>query len=765
MGTPGGQARARHVEMIIERLGMLPTLSTVAQKVLSAGSHDEVDIAELARLIEADPSLTGKVLSMCRRADTGLGDKITSVNRAITLLGLDAVISAMLSIEVFDLLSGEQNATNTGGFDGPGHWRHAIAVASASEMIAQAHKTFDVKPETAFVAGLLHSIGRVALQITLPDAYARVLRVAETRGVDSAPLERELIGTDHHAAGKHLAEHWGLPRQLSDCVWLHAHPVISLPKTPHRKLVSIVAVARALCRRLNLGWSGDYGPGPDVQDLAVAAEMDPMALDGLTLNLAEQVADRSATLGLDDVTGAELMLESVLRANGRLAELNRNLSKRSQHGEQQRRVLRAIGEFSETCGSGRLTDVMAGVAASARGLLGGTMGVVLAQAGRGAPWQAVSIDSLGEILGSAAADAPMVKSKLRPPQPAPLSAIGGQAAEGFRKLMVLPWLNEHLSDDDDLAMARPIVLPMGEAGDGAAAVLLIDVDFEEAIPSETQRKALTSVWGGAVSAALRMNGMDALAVELADRHTELAEAQTRLAENRSMARLGEMTAGAAHELNNPLTVIKGYGQILRKKAKESSLREPAEKIVHAAQELSDLITSLHLLADPPEPQITKTGLVDILNDAVQLARQRTRSDCTTRMVLPDSTPPVVTDPALLARALAELISNAAESETSEIIEIRVQTDPLDDRLMVVVKDHGRGMDADTLAHAFDPFFSSLPAGRRTGLGLSRAKRLVELMGGTVTLASEAGGGTKATVTLAGWRAETDDAAGDGLLAA
>ena len=765
MSTPGGQARARHVEMIIERLGMLPTLSAVAQKVLSAGSHDEVDIGELTRLIEADPSLTGKVLSMCRRADVGLGDKITSVNRAVTLLGLDAVISAMLSIEVFELLSSEQDASNKGGFDAPGHWRHAIAVASAAEMIAQAHKSREIKPETAFVAGLLHSIGRVALQITLPDAYARVLRVAESRGVDSAPLERELIGVDHHAAGKHLAEHWGLPRQLSDCVWLHAHPVISLPKTPHRGLVATIAVARALCRRLNIGWSGDYGPGPDVHDLAVAAELDPGAIDGLTLNLAEQVASRSTTLGLDDVTGAELMLESVLRANGRLAELNRNVSRRSTHGEQQRRVLKAIGDFSESIAGERLTHVMAAVAASARGLLGGTIGIVVAQADRGAPWQAVSIDSLGEVLRSAAAEPPMVRSKLRDPQPAPLSAIGGQAAEGFRALMLMPWLTEHVCDDDELSRAQPIVLPMGEPGDGSAAVLMIDVAFEEAIPSETQRRALTSVWGHAVASALRISGMDALAVELADRHTELAQAQTRLAETRSMARLGEMTAGAAHELNNPLTVIKGYGQILRKKAKDNELREPAEKIAQAAQELSDLITSLHLLADPPEPKLVKTGLVDILNDAVQLARQRTRNNCTTRMVLPDKTPPVITDPALLARALAELISNAAESQTSEIIEIRVQTDPLDDRLMVVVKDHGRGMDADTLAHAFDPFFSSRPAGRGTGLGLSRTKRLVELMGGTVTLVSEEGEGTKAMVTLAGWRAEADDAAGEGLLAA
>ncbi len=749
--------------MIIERLGSLPTLSAVAQKVLSAGSHDEVDIGELTTLIEGDPSLTGKVLSMCRRADTGLGDKITSVNRAITLLGLDAVVSAMLSIEVFNLLSSAQDASSKGGFDAPGHWRHAIAVASASELIAQAHQGRDAKPETAFVGGLLHSIGRVALQIVLPDAYARVLRVAESRGVDSAPLERELIGMDHHAAGKRLGEHWGLPRELSDCVWLHAHPVLSLPKSPHRGLIATVSVARGLCRRLNLGWPGDYGPAPDVHALAVSAELDPALIDGLTLNLAEQVASRSATLGLDKVTGSELMLESVLRANARLAEMNRNLTKRSRHGELQRRVLTAAADFCESSSGRGLSEVMAAVGASARSLLGGTVAIVVAQADRGAPWQAVSVDREGRVAQSAVDNAPLITGRSGEPRPAPLSAIGGQAGEGFRTMVLLPWLAGCLGDSGELSSSAAIPLPTADTGAGAA--VLVDARLEEALPSETHRRTLLTAWGSAITAALRQSDMDALAMELADRHSELAQAQTRLAEARSMTRLGEMTAGAAHELNNPLTVIKGYGQILRKKAKDSELQEPAEKVAEAAQQLSDLITSLHLLADPPEPEPVKTGLLDILNEAVKLARQRTRNNCSTRMVLPDSTPPVVTDPELLARALAELVSNAAESETSEIIEIRVQTDPLDDRLMIVVKDHGRGMDAETASHAFDPFFSSRPAGRGTGLGLARAKRLVELMGGTITLASEEGEGTRATVTLAGWRDETDEPTGEGLLAA
>ena len=115
-------------------------------------------------------------------------------------------------------------------------------------------------------------------------------------------------------------------------------------------------------------------------------------------------------------------------------------------------------------------------------------------------------------------------------------------------------------------------------------------------------------------------------------------------------------------------------------------------------------------------------------------------------------PVALLDPQLLRSALVELIANAAESGTTEIIEIRVQIDQLDDRLLLMVKDHGNGMSQKTLDHAFDPFFSEKPAGRQTGLGLFRARRLVELMGGSVSLSSRESTGTRALLMLPTWRA-------------
>ncbi|MGP1273064.1 MAG: HDOD domain-containing protein [Phycisphaerales bacterium] len=762
-GAPS-RTDARRLELILERIQSLPTLSTVAQKLMSAGSHDEVDIGELTRLIEADPSLTGKVLSMCRSADKGLGDKITSVQRAITLLGLDAVTSAVLSVEVFEILSGAHGGTRQSAFDAPGHWRHAIAVATAAELIAaatggrQADKTG--KPETAFVAGLLHSIGRIAMEIVLPDAYGKVLTVAMQRGQDSAALERDIIGLDHAAAGKRLAEHWGLPRMLRDCVWLHGQPILGLPDSPHRALITKVIVARALCRRLNLGWAGDFSDPPDVHELCVAAEIDPAVLDRVTLQLAESVAQRCQTLGLDEVTGTELMLESVLRANTRLAQLNHSLAQRSSHGEQQRTTLKALRRFAEQAAPGGLSDVLSAAARSARDAVHGLFAGAVVQAGEGEPWQAMRFNADGTLRSSAVEPAPVLDTG----EPVCLADAVGASAGRAQRQAVLPWMAEHIADNGMLHGLRVIPLPLAGVRERAAALLIVDEDFKRAVPSEVQRGALTAAWGAAVSAALRSDADDRLAGELAARHRELAEAQSKLAEARSMTKLGEMTAGAAHELNNPLAVIKGYGQILRKRAKESALREPAEKIAEAAQQLSDLITSLHLLAEPPTPEPVRTALIDVLNDAVQQARERTRATVSARMAIPDQFPAVRTDGALLARALAELVSNAAESESSEIIEIRVQTDPLDDRLLIVVKDRGRGMEHRTLQHAFEPFFSERPAGRGTGLGLARARRLVDLLGGTVTLASEPGEGTRATVTLPAWRVEAEDGRGEPLAA-
>ena len=102
-------------------------------------------------------------------------------------------------------------------------------------------------------------------------------------------------------------------------------------------------------------------------------------------------------------------------------------------------------------------------------------------------------------------------------------------------------------------------------------------------------------------------------------------------------------------------------------------------------------------------------------------------------------------------AVGELVRNAMEAKGSSHIELRVHTDPLDDRLRIEVRDDGSGLSEHALRHAFDPFFSDKPAGRQPGLGLARVRRYVEAHGGRMTLVNGPCGGALATIWLSQWR--------------
>lgn len=749
-------ADKQRVELILERIDQLPTLSPIAQKLLDAATNDDVDINELAALIESDPSLTGKVLSLCRRSDRGLGDSITDVMHAITLVGLEAIRAAVLSVEVYELLNSESVEQKQNAFDSKGHWQGCMSVACACELIASAHPNCSVRPETAFTAGLLHGLGRSALNMSLPESYGKVLRVAEQRGEDSAGLERELIGIDHHAAGRRLAEHWGLPQVLQDIAWLYDLPAESIPTSDHRTLIGIVATARALCRRLNMGWFGDFGQPKDIAAIAPKFGLSVDNVEEISLSIHERLSERCSAFGMEEISPAEILIQSVTRANARLAAMNRALTARSSHGTQQKKVLDAIGSFCTESHQGNgLANAMSHIASSAAELIEGELFTIITQADRDQHWRLFRFTPDGQLIRSEILEPPLIG----PEERATVAMLADPHQSRAAAANVIPWLSQYAAETVDTDDIRILPLLSGDESierNGQAAILLVESEFETSVKSATQRKALLSVWGAAVASALRHEHSRRLADELADRHRDLSSTQAKLAETQSMARLGVMTAGAAHEMNNPLTVIKGYAQVLRTKIVDTELRKLAEKVGHSAQEISDLITSMNLIADPPEPKPEKTSIQGLINKCVMEARERTRMNCASRVSVPSHLPVAMLDPQLLSQALVELISNAAESGSDEIIEIRVQIDQLDDRLLIMVKDHGCGMSAKTVEHAFDPFFSEKPAGRQTGLGLCRARRVVEIMGGTISISSKETIGTRVLVTLPSWRVTEKD---------
>lgn len=736
-------ALARRVELILQHIESLPTLSVVAVRLVKIVSDARADLREIAEVVEADPALSARVLAWCRRSDLGVRNQITSVQRAVVLLGAEAVRASVLSAEVFELFkpSAEDDPTNAAAGPAPvdrvGFWRHCLGVACAAEAIAETMggRRVGLDPSHAYLSGLLHDLGKLALDALVPKAYAKVAEIAEQRGADIAEVERRVLGIDHHTAGKRLAEHWGLPHALLDVLWLHGQPAAALPELPHKTLIQVVTAADALARHMHIGWSGNHARRPSLDELAADLGLELASIERITTDLHSRVTDRATALGLEEQTSAELLMESLSQANRQLGLIGRRLDDSARSTGRAAEVLAEIGAFHNDVGGERTFGAMlACVARSVSRTLNGGWTAFVWRDRNDADATLHRLDTEGGFIET---------------RQVPTEVIG-DADAGHTALIA--WAAASLANNAGVRQMRAVPLPpMG----GPQGIVLYEQRGE--IPAgDATRAVLAGVWAAALAGAARHDGAKRLSEKLADANRRLGDAQNRLVEEQSLARLGELAAGAAHEMNNPLTVISGKSQVLARRLTHESDRASLRSIIEASEKLSDLITSLHFFAQPPKPAKSEAKLAPLVQRAIQAARTRlspeqARRVPETTVVIEPGAESAQLDDAQIQSVLTELLLNAMQSQARSQIEVRVHVDSLDDRLLISVRDDGVGMPEHTLKHAFDPFFSDRSAGRGAGLGLARARRLVDLHSGELRLESEPGEGTTATVALTQWR--------------
>jgi signal transduction histidine kinase len=562
--------------------------------------------------------------------------------------------------------------------------------------------------------------------------------MAEARCCDLDAAERAVLGLDHHLAGKRLAEHWSLPHVLQDAMWLHNQPPEALPDVPHKPTLALVTAADAVARRLMLGWSGSCGPVPNLDQLCRQFALRPEAIRAIEPRLHETLAERCADLGLGQPTTAQLVLDSIGTANQRLGRLNQALQERATQARQHARALDLLTRLAASSApAATLHDTFANLLRPIADLAGQGFFAALFQARPNDPagWQLFRFARDGQPRASTG------PAQLAPPadalgQPMDLAALAPTNAGAVAGL--LNWLQPHLSNAPDPRTLRLLALP---SGFGPAAIILHDREGLDDALGPKGRAALERLAASAIASCAQHEGARRLSEALAETTRVLNQTQAKLAEAQSMARLGELTAGAAHELNNPLTVISGKSQLLAQRHKQGRDADDAQAIVSAAHRLTDLITRLNLLATPPAPKWSAVGPEQVVRDAVRLAQDSrhaagptdSRTTVPVQIRAEPGLPPLRADSALLAHALAELIRNALESPAKSRVEVALARDPAEGGLSLRISDDGPGLSPKALTHAFDPFFSEKPAGRQPGLGLPTARRLVELHGGRLRI--------------------------------
>ena len=753
--------KPRRVELILRQIDSLPTLPAIATRLLSLTADDEARARDVVDLIAADPALTAKVLSLCRSADRGLHEEVVTIERAVVLLGFNAIRSAVLSVKVFEAFnarrtSGDTNAARGAAaddapsqeisFDREAFWTHSLAVAILAEQIAAAteHRR-DLDPSEAFVCGLLHDVGKLALDHVLPKSFNRVIESTEINQGNIAEYERRIIGLDHHTAGKRLAEQWGLPHRLQDCIWLHATPYDTLPKLEHQRLIGLITLADLLARRHHVGYSGNHTFTQQRDVLMDRLDLRPAAVDRAVERLHQELEIRGKALGLHDEPSQVLFLQSIQRANEALGRLNSAMDRRSRAAASQARILDAVVAFHNNMTPGqRVQDVLDATVESARSVLGAGFYAMVypndthaaADSDDGDGWLVTQYNDQGKPTHAQYIDVP--------PHTPDLRGVDSQSV-GLDLMGILPWLADYLIESPDLRKVR--LLPL-TCGWGTAALLLHD---RETLPRGSQLLALTSTWGAAIAGAAQHDGARRLGEELAQANSALADAQDQLLRHASMARLGEMSAGAAHEMNNPLAVISGRSQLLSMALQPgSNEHKAAQTIFQEAHRLSDLITCMRMFADPPQAQRTSVDVGVLLDETVRkaaAAHLSPRDGNPIALQVRQPMPPVPLDQEMVRRAVTDLLANALQAKPKQSVQVLAQISESAQSLTIQVADDGDGMDEHTLAHCTDPFFSARSAGRGVGIGLARVQQLAAAHGGRLDLRSTPDKGTVATLIL------------------
>lgn len=214
-----------------------------------------------------------------------------------------------------------------------------------------------------------------------------------------------------------------------------------------------------------------------------------------------------------------------------------------------------------------------------------------------------------------------------------------------------------------------------------------------------------------------------------------------------LAAMGELTAGVAHEVRNPLGIIRASVQLLEDPdSGPVRAREAAAVIKQEIDRLDRVIKALLDFGRPSKPTLVPTSLADVLADVVLFTRRFAgQSEVRIEERYGDDVPTVMADPDQMKQVFVNLISNAVQAMEETGGTIIVDVDGDEGFVSVSVTDDGPGIPAEDLSKVFDPFYSTRDEG--TGLGLTMVHRIVDEHGGHIEVASKPGEGTRFTVSL------------------
>ncbi len=665
-----GEPLQKRVDLVLERLDRLPSPGAVAIRLFQATGSSETALSDVVSILRQDPGMAARVLSMCRRCHLGLAEEVDSLERAVVLLGFQEIRAATLAIEITGILG---EADTHGRLEDLR--RHSILVASLSRLIVDHSRVVDsIDPGAAYLGGLLHNLGHLALASAIPTPFSKLVDSASLSVEDLDETLLRVVGLDGPGVGGRMALAWGLPKEIERLV---SRRVVDDDR-PGAGVDEVVECADGLLRRSGFAPWRSRPMATRVVDRLERLGLTESEGDELVARALERASQDATTLGLTEEPPSTLLLKTLSRAN---AELER---------------LAHQSDSIRRCDDG---DIL------------GTLAELRVEAG--------PEPLIREIHRAIVARHPMAGIRIA-------------WRRGDR------WYGRGETDEIvDLGttpsswVEGPVRVIVGEH----TGCLVIS---SEEIPAvgDLEHRVLENLVRSAVSVAGRLDASDHR--QAAERRSD-RRIEARI-EREADHRVAEVTAGAAHEINNPLSVVVGRSQILKSWSGDPSVTGSASEIFEAAQRIAGIVAGLHQHATAFDVSPTTVDGDELLQRCAEEAQIRLVGLGPVEIERCSNPVQVDLDVRRTIDLVVEACRNALEAQEDVQIRLRGSSDAANSRWNILIEDNGPGFGRSSLEHAFDPFFSLKPAGRKAGMGLTVARRIMEAQGGSAIVRNHGKGG-------------------------
>lgn len=237
-------------EKILSFIDYLPPLPYVTGELITLLHNEDSNLRDITKVIEKDPSLSVNILKTANSASYGLSYKVSSVEHAVTLIGLKEVASLCLSWGIATALKPKHGIKT---MDLKAFWEHSIATGIIAKIFC---KEFHIRIQSSlYLAGLIHDIGKIILDRFSHNIYTEAIQLTHIKNISLREAEKEVIGEFHDKVGGYLLKRWKLPDMLVE-VATHHHSIVNASQK-NIDLVAIISLSNQIARLKGFGCYGN----------------------------------------------------------------------------------------------------------------------------------------------------------------------------------------------------------------------------------------------------------------------------------------------------------------------------------------------------------------------------------------------------------------------------------------------------------------------------------------------------------------------------